>query len=227
MRLNGDDYFTYYEEPDDLKKTLKAHMQEHAYRYRHYLAYDALLVCLGLNEMADKKARARIDAHYTFLGRYLHPTHDAARSLHSNNNVHESITRSGMSQPYDPKASLLAVMYVMHLLADTLDTVAGFLENAPDYYIKDPGTSSIREATSAARSRFSYFWLIYNKPTDYDKFNYAIHHVSDEDLNKYGGYMMVPDKLIPFNQHIYGQFQGALGSWSNSRCGKYTSPILG
>jgi hypothetical protein len=91
--------------------------------------------------------------------------------------------------------------------------------------VKNPGTTEIREKVKDARTQFNYFWFIYNGPSLYDKYIYAIHHVSDDDLKKYVSYKNVPDEQIPFNQHIYGQLQSALCHWSNKKCGSYVSPI--
>ena len=43
--------------------------------------------CLELNGLADDPLQARIEAHYTFLSKFLHPTHNAARDLHEHANV--------------------------------------------------------------------------------------------------------------------------------------------
>lgn len=225
MRLKDENYFVYYEPPEDLKQKRKDFVQQETFRYKHYLSYDALLVSLELNGLADDATQARIEAHYTFLGRFLHPTHEAARDLHELANVHYGQPEIGMSGRYTRTAMLLALVYVCHILADILDEVAGLFEGAPKKYITNPGTQTIRRVASEARERFDYFWFIYNDPTKYDKYIYAIHHVSNDDLQSYGGYEGVPNNLVAFNQHIYGQFQAALGSWSNQKCGVYESPL--
>ena len=225
MRLKDENYFVYYEDPEDLKKARKAQEQEETFRYRHYLSYDALLECLSLNGLSDKAIQARIDAHYTFLGKFLHPTYEAARELHERSNFHDGKPGVGMQQEYTKAAVLLAALYVCHMLADVLDEVSLLFESAPATYISEPGTSAMRESARDARDRFPYFWFIYNEPSLYDKFVYAIHHVSEEDLAEHGGYMGIPAEHIPFNQHIYGQLESALNGWSNTKCGVYRSPL--
>jgi hypothetical protein len=86
MRLKHGDYFEYVEYSPDTQKIPQGHQQEAAIVYRHYLSYDALLTCLELNELADGAAITRIEAHYTFLEKFLHPAHDAARDLHEDSN---------------------------------------------------------------------------------------------------------------------------------------------
>ncbi|HEV2781107.1 MAG TPA: hypothetical protein VGX25_17115 [Actinophytocola sp.] len=82
MRLKQDDYFEYVELPADTKKIMRGHQAKATVVYRHYLSYDGLLTCLELNELVDRAVITRIEAHYTFLGQFLHPTNDAARQLH-------------------------------------------------------------------------------------------------------------------------------------------------
>jgi len=225
MRLDSERYFVYYESPAEVLKAQAKHREGETYRYRHYLSYDALLECLALNGLATEAEQARIDAHYTFLGRFLHPTHEAARDLHDGANLHDGQPCIGMHAEYSRAAVLLAHSYVIHLLADILDEVAQLFETAPKRYIREPGTSAIRQVAQEARKRFEYFWLIYNEAPLYDRWLFAIHHVSDEDLEAYGGAAGVPSEIVSFHQHIYSHFKNALTGWGNQRCGSYVSPL--
>jgi hypothetical protein len=121
MRLRDEDYFVYHESSPDLKKASKDYRKEAAHLYRHYLSYDGLIQCLELNNFFDKPAVAWLEAHYTFLGQYLHPTHDAARILHEHSNVHSAQTSIGMNRPYSKPAILLAALYACYCLAGLLD----------------------------------------------------------------------------------------------------------
>jgi hypothetical protein len=225
MRLKDEDYFDYHPPDAESKKASKEHQEEVTFRYKHYLSYDALIQCLELNAIADKEAQNRIEAHYTFLGKYLHPTHDAARDLHQRNNVHGLRTAPGFDQPYTKVAILLASLYVCFLLTGLVEEVASLLENAPSRYIADAGTVEIRNLSRQTPQLFSYFWFIFNEAPLYDKFNYCIHHVSDEELAVLKHYRNVPSERVPFQKYIYGHLQHALGGWSNMRCGEYISPL--
>lgn len=225
LRLKDENYFVYYEPDPELRKAQKDHRREADALYRHYLSYDALLQALELNGLADKKVQYRIEAHYTFLGRFIHPTHEAARELHDRANYYSGATAIGMGQTYAAEAVLLTALYVSYLLAGILEEVAGLLEGAPKKYVADPATVRLRARTGAVPREFPYFWFLYNEAPLYDRYNYAIHHVSDDDLTKYAGYAGVPTSRVPFNQHIYANLQGALGGWSSARCGVYRSPL--
>jgi hypothetical protein len=225
LRLRDEDYFEYYPADDELRAALKRHRSEAHFSYTHYLSYDAMLVCLALNGIVDEAARKRVEAHYTFLGKFVHPTHDAARDLRLRANVHSGRPQIGMDSPYSPAASLLLAVYVAHLVAGILTEVAAFLESAPAIYVTDPRTGPLRSTISSVQDSLHYFWFLFNGPTLYDKFQWAVNHATDEQLAAHNGYRDLPSDLIPFNQHIFGHFEAGLAGWSNQRVGAYDPPV--
>jgi hypothetical protein len=106
-----------------------------------------------------------------------------------------------------------------------LDEVAGLVEQAPDRYMADPGTADLRALTARVPAQFPYFWFLFNDPPLYDRFNYCIHHATNDELAAWGSYEHVPYERVPFDQHVYSHFKNTLNGWSNSRCGVYTSPL--
>lgn len=66
---------------------------------------------------------------------------------------------------------------------------------------------------------------MFNDPPLYDRYNYGIHHASDDELTEWGGYANVSLDRVPFDQHIYRHLRYALGDWSNQRCGEDQSPL--
>lgn len=225
MRLKNENYFEYYELPSEVKSTRDGYRLELESNYRHYLSYDALLQCLAINDLVDQSVIARIEAHYTFLGTFLHPTRDAVRNLQENSNFYSTSTGIGTEHPYTKVAILLSSLYVCYLLAGLFDEVAALLDRAPAKYIADAGTTDIRPMIEQVPREFSYFWFLFNRPPLYDRFNYCVYHTTDEELREWGGYGNVPDERVPFNQHIYDNLMQALKGWSNMRCGAYRSPI--
>ena len=225
MRLRDEDYFTYYEPEQSTKDARHRFQNEAKYRYRHYLSYDALLQCLQINDLADLAAIKRIDAHYTFLGTFLHPTHDAARDLHVQSNVHSGQMAIGMNQRYEPAAALLAALYVSQILAGMIGELAGFYDKASNEYFKDPGTAEVKKLAQELQESAPYFWFIDNEASLYDKFNHAVNVATDEDLRAHGGYQGIPSNQVKFESDIYSHLKAALGGWSNMRVGSYTPPI--
>lgn len=224
MRLPEEDYFSYRELEEGGKKAFKRNRDNATERYRFYLSYDALLQCLELNNLADKAALTRIEAHYTFLGKFLHPTHGAARNLHVDSNYHRGGTVAGLQQPYAPVARLLANIYVCYLVAGLLEEVAGLYESAPAKYFSDVATTGLCALIGRVETEVSYFWFLFNRPTLYDKFNYASSQATAEEWEELGNYHDVPDERVKFNKEIYGHFTSSLNGWSNSRA-VYRSPL--
>ncbi|MEU0394858.1 hypothetical protein ABZ208_19165 [Streptomyces sp. NPDC006208] len=225
MRLDNEDYFQYYKHEPETIAALQGHRDEAKLSYRHYLSYEALLQCLELNELVDAATIARIEAHYTFLGQFLHPTHNAARSLHDRDNYHMGGTSVGIRQPYSEVANLLAALYTCYVVAGLIEEAAGLIENAPTKYISQAGTEDARALTGSVADQFPYFWFLFNDPPLYDRFNYCIHHATDDELTEWGSYANVPKDRVPFDQHIYNHLKSALGGWSNARCGVYSPPV--
>ena len=225
MRLKDENYFQYFEPSAQTKKAVRGHRADQEARYRFYLSYDSLLQCLELNGLADDVVQARIEAHYTFLGKFLHPTHNAARDLHEHSNLHDGATRMGMDQAYTETAILLACIYVCYLLAAALDELAALFDRAPGRYMVSSGTADLRAVTTRVPAEFSYFWFLFNDPPLYDRFNFCVHHATDEELATWGGYEHVPLERVTFDQHIYGHLQQALNGYRNMRCGEYRSPL--
>jgi hypothetical protein len=225
MRLRDEDYFDYTEPDPGVLASQKTFRLETTYRYQHFLSYDALLLCLEINDLMSKPERHRIDAHYTFLGTFLHPTNDAAKSLHVGANHKSGRPAIGKAQHYTETAKLLASLYVAHLVAGMLREVAGLLESAPTEHVADANTSNLRAIVNEVEQSVSYFWFVENEAPLYDRFNYAVNWTSDEDLEKYGDFSAIPSKKVKFNQHIYSHLADSLSGWSNRRVGIYKSPL--
>ncbi|MDX2404920.1 hypothetical protein NJO91_17590 [Streptomyces microflavus] len=226
MRLKDDNYFQYYQNDKETKRALQGHVDTEARRYKQYLSYEALLHSLEINGIIDTYTDARIQAHYTFLGKFIHPTHDAARNLHNRSSWHSEPTSIGLGHPYSETSKLLASLYISYLVAGLLDEAATLIEGAPDKYISNSGTADLREAVSRVNRDFPYFWFLFNDPPQYDRFMYCIHHIDPEDVRSWGGYSNVPVKDVPFNQHIYDNFQHSLNS-ARTTLYSYQSPLSG
>jgi hypothetical protein len=223
MRLNRSHYFTYYPEDPETTAALNKHSKEARFRYRHFLSYEGLLQCLELNELIDAKARTHVDAHYTFLGQFLHPTHDAARRLRDQDNYHDGGTALGTRYPYTKVSTLLASLYIVYLMAGFIDEAASVIEGAPKRYVSDPGAAAVRTLSQAVPEKFSYFWFINNEAPLWDKFYWAI-HATPEERAPYPSFAAVPTSVVTFNQHIYGQLQSAINGGSSS-LGTCPSPL--
>lgn len=225
MRLRHDHYFDSIPLDKQDKKLLIQHQEEAQYFYRNYLSYDALLLCLQLNGLIDTAVQRRIDAHYTFLGMYLHPTPRAARELREGANQYDGEPCIGMRAPYTKTAILLASLYVCNLIAALLDEITSLFEAAPTKYIKSAGTNSIRQLTNIVPHQLPYFWFLFNEAPLYDRFNYCIFLATAEETQPLTSYRDVSGTKVPFNSHVYQNLNDALMGWTNPKWGRYESPL--
>lgn len=222
--LRPQDYLQYLPMGNELKESWKEHRSEASKTYRHYLSYAAMRECLVLNDLADRGMVKRLEAHYTFLGRFVHPTHASARELHRDPNAYADRTYPGMPSGYTPAARLLALLYANFLLAHLLEEFCLLLENSSPKYVGQAGTQELWNAVREALS-IRYFWFLENEASDYDKFVWAIHKVSVDRLERLGGYQAIPSSEIAFNPDVYGNLRNALCGWSNLKVGEYIPPI--
>lgn len=229
-RLDDDYYFdpvpsSYRSQTRRSARARRKHRDEAGFRYRYFLSYEALLICLSLNQLASAEEVKRIEAHYTFLGQFLHPTNRASRQLHGNSNHYMGGFHVGLPQPYDADARLLAALYAVHLAAMVANEVADMLDAAPRRYLAEAGTSPIRALLDEVEQRFNYFWFVYNDAPLYDRYIYAINEASDEELGKVGGYPSLSTDNIKFDAAILEHLRHTLRSWNNLRVGAYRSPL--
>jgi hypothetical protein len=225
MRLDDNNYAQAWPPGPEFVAARKQRRIGEQHNFRHYLSYDGLLQCLVINDLADKQAIARIEAHYTFLGTFLHPTHRAARKLNERYNSYANRTTIGMEGSYTDCAVLLTYLYVLFLITGLIEEFAGLLEAAPPDYFTDPGTRDLRQLTQQVPRRFSYFWFLFNPPPLWDKFNYAC-TLSEEELSTYPNYAQIPDTLIPFDKDVYGHLRAALSTRWHPVVGQYVPPRL-
>jgi len=227
MRLDDNDYFTYYDADDTVRARDLQYKKEQRFMYQHYMSYEGLLNCLRINEITDEAAIHRIQAHYTYLGKFLHPTHEAFRSLRERSNYHSECTIVGAEYPYERSAILMAYTYTIHNAISYLDELVNILDNAPTENFKSSGSDDVHTIINEMRERYNYFWYIFNGPPDHAKFNYVIHHLSDAEFEAIGkDYRKVDPNMVTFDKNIYGSFQEAMGGWSNRRVGSYTPPYM-
>jgi len=211
-----------YEGLKTLRKAKARHKSEAAFRYDHYLSWGAMLGFLKLNELADAAEIERLEGHYTFLGQFLHPTHEAARRLHEQDNFHMGGTRVGLEQRYDRVAVLLAALYSVWLVRAALEEVADMYDSAPARYVKSAPTQSLRKWIELVPERFSYFWFVSNRAPLWDRFEHAVRVSPDAS----GGYADLPDEGIKFEWNTYERLRKALvGSYVPVTGMRYNAPF--
>jgi hypothetical protein len=152
--------------PRRIKDELK---RDYGVVYRYFLTFDRILDNLCLNGVLNKKTATRVLVHYNFLSNFSHSTSDSI-SIISRRTILD-ITSGGLDNVYNHYFSELALLYICHLLSMHLQQAI--------YYLKwrSIRLKSIRKFYKPLCHRveddFGYFWFIFNKPHQYDRYVHA------------------------------------------------------
>ena len=137
--------------------------------YKYFLTFERILENLRLNGVLNKKTTTRVLVHYNFLSNFSHCTSDSI-SLITRRRLPQ-ITSGGSDSIYDHYLSELALLYVCHLLSMHLQHAIYYfrwrnikLKNEIKVY---------RSLCKKVEDDFGYFWFIFNKPHQYDRYAHA------------------------------------------------------
>jgi hypothetical protein len=222
-RLKTWDYYSAIPIEGEFLRALNEQHENSKSTYNNYLSYQSLKESLELNHLIDSDMSKRLEAHYTFLGNFVHPTNNAARNLHERNNNHNGGTSIGLPNGYASEAILLGYLYVLNLAHSYIEMLVSLIKTAPGRYIAEFSSIELDELIADQRLRFEYFWFLSSKAPRYDKFRAAL---LPQLFKKYASnYLSIPDSQVPFDFRIYERFIQSLGGWSNSSIGTYDSPL--
>jgi hypothetical protein len=223
QKLKAWEYYSGFPIEEDFRDVLQKHHLESKFTYNNYLSYQSLKECLAINGLMDESMSRRVEAHYTFLGNFVHPTNHAARDLHERSNHHLGGTSLGLSNGYTDESVLLGYLYLLNFAQSLLEELVALLKSAPKRNIEEFSPMSLELEISSQREKFKYFWFLAPEAPRYDKFR----AVQDPKLfRKYGhDYESIPDKEVPFDFRIYERLVHALNGWSNSSVGTHKTPL--
>lgn len=151
--------------PSKMKKELN---KDYGLIYKYFLTFDKLLDNLCLNGVLNKKLSTRVLVHYNFLSNFSHSTSDSI-SLVSTRRITE-IAPGGLSIIYNHYSSELALLYTCHLLSMHLQHAIFYLRWRA---IKLKNKRTYQALCRRVEDDFGYFWFIFNKPHQYDRFTQA------------------------------------------------------
>jgi hypothetical protein len=207
----------------DLREALESHHTEAKYKYVTYLSFSSLKDCLKLNNLANARTLPMIDAHYSFLGQFIHPTNRVTRNLHVRSNVYHGSTGIGLPNEYTRESVLFGYIYLINLACGYLDEVLHVLTSAPHKYIKTFPEKTYKDLIFNTLEDYSYFWFLSEKPPAYDKFRIAPGTLANEKNPQ--AFLEVPDEDVLFDYAIYERFIQSLSGWSNFVGFVYESPL--
>lgn len=137
--------------------------------YKYFLTFDKILENLRLNGVLNKKTTTRVLVHYNFLSNFSHSTSDSL-SIIRERKFYE-VSPDGLDLVYNHYLSELALLYICHLLSMHLQHAMYYLGWRA---IKLKNEIKIyRSLCKKVESDFGYFWFIFNKPHQYDRYAHA------------------------------------------------------
>ena len=137
--------------------------------YKYFLTFDRILENLRLNGVLSKKTTTRVLVHYNFLSNFSHSTSDSI-SIVRERKFYET-TATGLDILYNHYLSELALLYICHLLLMHLQHTIYYLRWRA---IKLKNQNKLyRSLCKKVEDDFDYFWFIFNKPHQYDRYAHA------------------------------------------------------
>ena len=177
--------------PRKIKKELS---KDYRLLYKYFLTFDRILDNLRLNGILNKKLATRVLVHYNFLSKFSHSTRDSIR-LVSTRRITE-ITSNGLGIIYNHYFSELALLYICHLLSMHLQHAMFYLRWRA---IKLKNRRRIYQSLCRrVESDFGYFWFIFNKPHQYDRYTQA-----NRKSNYRRGIFYLPEDIRPGDVRYY------------------------
>ncbi len=153
------------------RKTESEVNKDYGVLYKYFLTFDRILENLRLNGVLNKKTTTRVLVHYNFLSNFSHSTSDSL-SIIKERKFYQT-NPDGLDIVYNHYLSELALLYICHLLSMHLQHAIYYLrwrgiklKNENKFY---------RPLCKKVECDFGYFWFIFNKPHQYDRYNHANH----------------------------------------------------
>jgi len=138
--------------------------------YKYFLTFDKILGNLNLNGVLNKKTTTRVLVHYNFLSNFSHSTSDSLSIIRERKFY--QISPDGLDIIYNHYLSELALLYICHLLSMHLQHAIYYLRWR-SIKLKKNKSKLYRSLCQKVESDFGYFWFIFNKPHQYDRYNHA------------------------------------------------------
>lgn len=221
--LDEKDYFNYRSAKYSRQFNARSRQNqiEQKWLKQHYMSFEAILYNLQLNRLLTKQSKLRVEAHYLFLGKFIHPNNGMIGMLKTDNSDYTHKPLSDFLEP-NFNLSLLGMLYSGYILSNLIDTILYVLTNAPKLYIKKVNDEQIRNLLDKFYKDYDYFWFIHNKPHDYDKFQQCVAGIGKKKAPS--DFRLIMDKDVKFDQDILNRIQRLQLTQSSTICGTYTRP---
>jgi len=137
--------------------------------YKYFLTFDKILENLRWNGILNKKTSTRVLVHYNFLSNFSHSTSDSLSIIRGRKFY--QISPNGLDIVYNYYLSELTLLYICHLLSMHLQHAIYYLRWR-DIKLRNE-IKIYRPLCQKVENDFGYFWFIFNKPHQYDRYSHA------------------------------------------------------
>lgn len=190
---------------------------------RNYFDFrNGIMPHLLLNNLITKKQKQRIIIHYNFLSLWAHPNKIAFKEARNN----FDFRNNKRDNPYMDR---LVLLYVGHLTKMFLESFLKFLKRQEqEDKISPPDEDKLEEINDKIK-KFddctNYFWFIFNKPSKFYKYNYAINkiwrkHMIQKNIKKVG-LADISDSDIPYYNNPLESLKKMSYGLTNVSLGEY------
>lgn len=216
LEFNYLDMSPLYEKRTELFKKRKT---ENKYLYRHYLSYGAILYSLRINNFSSLSIQPRIEAHYNFLSKFVHPNNAAKMHLRATNRVISRPEDLELLSQENKTLQLLINLYAVSIAIGYLRTLIRVIEEAPKLHFKQADFTALKARLDELEGKYDFFWFIYNSPHDYDRFYSSVRKKAYR--GKQFDFKNLPNKDVMFDKAILSRLQNIQLGVSNKLVGAY------
>jgi len=176
-----------------------------------------ILPHLLLNKLITEKHKQKVIIHYNFLSLWSHPNKIAFRNSNSG----------------DKYMDRLILLYIGNITKMFLTSFLEFLNRQEkEGKISKPDKAKLKiisDKINNFENLTSYFWFIYNKPSKFYKYDYAIHkiwrkHMIQKSIVKVN-LSQIKDSDIPYYNNPLESLKKMNQGWTNVSLGQYHPEI--
>lgn len=178
----------------------------------------AILNFLKINRLATARERDAIVVHYNFLSKFTHGVSESY-SILSKNKQRSFLRSLDEVMEFDYFKELLCLLYACHLAIYYIELQMKFFLNEEEIKIKN--LESIKKIVLHLKDKYSFFWFVYNKPTDYDIFQYKIRQIIKKKPN-----LSPKDSQIKCHKNPLSRLEDLHIDYCNQSIGRYMPPKI-
>lgn len=199
------------------KARIKEHKQLNRNIQNNFFSVGALLDFFKINGFVTTRQKQAIFVHYNYLSKFTHSTVVSYETLPNNNYYpHADSLESFLKNDFDHE--LLILLYCNFLSLYFVELQLNYFCRQPDLKVKNNYRKYLKKKIGEIKKKYAFFWFIYNKPYEYDIFQYKMKGRFPKT------YKIKPS--IPYYTDPFTRLKNLKGGWSNKVLGHYEPPKI-